>query len=241
MDFDGVIADSISECAVSGFNGYGLYNEKSLKVTDPGKIDPNKLIIFNKTRPFIRSGEDYIYLFQAIEERVIINSQSDFDSFKNKYLNRNELYRSYFKQAREWLMNTQKNEWIKLNPIYNGMKEFLNSNSLDMHIISTKASKFINEILLQNEISIKENNVHSTQDGLSKSEILTKIMLDSNYDPINTYYIDDHLDTLTKMKSTKANCLLATWGYNNNDVDVNQNNSILMIDLKNFYRSFSIS
>ena len=109
------------------------------------------------------------------------------------------------------------------------MKEFLNSNSLDIQIISTKASKYINEILSQNEISIEENKVHSTQDGSSKSEILTKIILEYNYDPINTYYIDDHLDTLTKMKSTKANCLLATCGYNNNDVDVNQNNSILMM------------
>ena len=118
MDFDGVIADSIKECAVSGFNGYGLYNKKSCIVTDPGKIDPDKLIIFNKTRPFIRSGEDYIYLFQAIDELVTINDQIEFDSFKNQYLDRNELYRSYFKQAREWLINNQRNDWIKLNSIY---------------------------------------------------------------------------------------------------------------------------
>ena len=182
----------------------------------------------------------YIYFKQYLMD-LIYAHQEDFDNFKNKYIDRKDKYYKLFYSVRQQFITNNFNEWIELNPLYDGMKEFLNSKSSKIHIISTKASKYINEILLQNEISIEKNKVHSTQDGSSKSEILIKIMLESNYDPINTYYIDDHLDTLKKMKSTKANCLLATWGYNNYVVDVNQNNSILMIDLKKFYRSFSIS
>lgn len=241
MDFDGVIADSISECAVVGYKAFSTYRGNAIPIISPDQINPRQLNLFISTRPFIRSGEDYVYLFQAISDGINLVNQDDFDTFKNKYIDRKDRYYKLFYSVRQQFITNNVNEWIELNPLYDGMKEFLNSKSLDINIISTKASIYINKILLQNEISIEENKVHSTQDGSSKSEILTKIMLDSNYDPINTYYIDDHLDTLTKMKSTKANCLLATWGYNSNDVGVHQNNSILMIDLKKFYRNFSIS
>jgi len=240
MDFDGVIADSIMECAVSGYNGFAKFTNSSKYIVDPNEIDETSLLIFQRMRPFIRSGEDYIYLFQALIDKVTIGNQNDFDDFKAEHIDRKIIYHDYFYSSREELFTNHFSKWMELNPLYNGMKIFLNSISIDFHIISSKASKYINEILLQNNISIKDKNVHSTEDGLDKIEILQNIMSKNNYNAVNTYYIDDHLDTLIKMNKSKVNCLLAMWGYNNNNLDEYSELKINMISLEDFYRSFNI-
>ena len=68
MDFDGVIADSIMECAVVGYKAYSAYRGNEIPINSPDKINPRQLNLFISTRPFIRSGEDYVYLFQAISD-----------------------------------------------------------------------------------------------------------------------------------------------------------------------------
>jgi hypothetical protein len=61
MDFDGVIADSISECAVAGYNGYEAYCGNNIEIKTPEEINIDQLNKFRTMRPYIRSGEDYIY------------------------------------------------------------------------------------------------------------------------------------------------------------------------------------
>ena len=74
MDFDGVIDDSILECAVAGYNAYSTYRGNENQINTPDKINLSQLNIFRNTRPFIRSGEDYLYLFQAISEDITIDN-----------------------------------------------------------------------------------------------------------------------------------------------------------------------
>ena len=239
MDFDGVIADSIMECAVAGYNAYSTYRGNANQIITPNKINHRQLNLFKSTRPFIRSGEDYIYLFQAISEGINIYSQEDFDRFKNRYIDRKDSYYQLFYSVRQQLITSNFNEWINLNPLYDGMKQFLNTVSSKVHIISTKASKYIIAILSHYAINLKSENIHSTENGFSKSDILLKIITENNFKAQNTVYIDDHLDTLLKMEKTNTNCLLATWGYNTKkQQDEYLNSSIKMVDLKQFYQMY---
>ena len=106
MDFDGVIADSILECAVVGYNGYEIYCNRKQKVNTPEEIKSDKLNKFQLMRPYIRSGEDYIYLFQAIDDDIFVSNQEEFDNFRNDHLDRRDSYYQIFYSTRQMMMKS---------------------------------------------------------------------------------------------------------------------------------------
>ncbi len=239
MDFDGVIADSISECAVVGYNGYEAYCGNNITIKTPQEINTDQLNKFRTMRPYIRSGEDYIYLFQALNDSINIDSQEDYDEFQIEYIDRKETYYQLFYSARQTLMTSNRDNWIALNPLYNGMGEFLQSLQYKIHIVSTKASKYIIEILKFNGIEFNPKLVHEAGRGLSKTDIIIKLMHEYNLSPSNMVFIDDHLDTLHKVESVSARCMLAGWGYNTNKQRSRCHKlSLELVDLQQFFKEF---
>jgi 3-deoxy-D-manno-octulosonate 8-phosphate phosphatase KdsC-like HAD superfamily phosphatase len=239
MDFDGVIADSILECAVTGYNGYEAYCDRDARIKTPKEIISDKLNKFRTMRPYIRSGEDYIYLFQALSNGVIIGTQEEFDDFQRSYLNRKESYYQLFYSARRMIMTSDYNNWITLNPLYNGMIDFLKSMHSMVHIVSTKASEYIIEILESNGIEFDSKRIHEAGRGYSKTDIISKMMQENHLEPQNMIFIDDHFDTLHKVKSTSVRCLLAGWGYNTDQQRrICHKLNLELVDLQPFYREF---
>ena len=242
MDFDGVIADSISECAVAGYNGYKAYCGNNFRIKTPEEINTDQLNKFRIMRPYIRSGEDYIYLFQALNESVNIDSQEGFDEFQMVYIDRKETYYQLFYSARQTLITSNRDNWIALNPLYNGMGEFLQSIQNKIHIVSTKASKYIIEILNSNDIEFNPKQVHEASRGLSKTDIIIKLMHEYNLSPSNMVFIDDHLDTLHQVESVNVRCMLAGWGYNTDKQRSRCHKlNLELIDLQQFYKEFDIA
>lgn len=239
MDFDGVIVDSISECAVAGFNGYSEYCDSSEVIIKPENIENDRLNKFCIMRPYIRSGEDYIYLFHAIDESINIDSQEDFDKFKIVYLDRKESYYKLFYSARQTLMSSNFDNWITLNPLYNEMDVFLHSMHTKIHIVSTKAPKYIIKILKFNGIEFNPKRVHEAGRGFSKTDIIVKLIREYNLSTPNMIFIDDHFDTLHKIKSTGVRCMFAGWGYNTNKQRSRCHRlNLELVDLQQFYKEF---
>lgn len=239
MDFDGVIVDSISECAVAGYNGYEAYCGNNVKIKIPEEIKPDQLSKFRTMRPYIRSGEDYIYLFHALSDEIIINSQEDFDEFKIASIDCKESYYKLFYSARQTLMSSNFDNWITLNPLYNEMDVFLHSMHTKIHIVSTKASKYIIKILKFNGIEFNPGQVHEAGRGFSKTDIIIRLMQEYNLSTPNMIFIDDHFDTLSKVKMTGVRCLLADWGYNTNKQRSRCHKLKLeLVDLQQFYKEF---
>lgn len=239
MDFDGVIVDSISECAVAGYNGYEAYCGNNVKIKIPEEIKPDQLSKFRTMRPYIRSGEDYLYLFHAIDESINIDSQEDFDEFKIASIDCKESYYKLFYSARQKLMSSNCDNWITLNPLYNGMDVFLHSMHTKIHIVSTKAPKYIIKILKFNGIEFNPKRVHEAGRGFSKTDIIIRLMQEYNLSTPNMIFIDDHFDTLSKVKMTGVRCLLADWGYNTNKQRSRCHRLKLeLVDLQQFYKEF---
>ena len=239
MDFDGVIADSILECAVVGYNGYEIYCSRSQMIKTPDEIKSDRLNKFRIMRPYIRSGEDYIYLFQAIDDGIFIRNQEEFDNFRNDHLDRRDLYYQIFYSTRKMMMKSDYKNWIKLNSLYDGMNEFLNSKRVMIHIVSTKASKYIIEILKSNEIEFDLNYIHEAGRMSSKTNIIIGLLKNHHLLARDLIFIDDHLDTLHKVESTGVRCFLAGWGYNT----VKQRNkcndlNLELVDIQQFYKEF---
>jgi len=241
MDFDGVIADSIMECAVAAYNGYASYSGSDTFLLSPKDIDPYQLSVFIATRPFIRSGEDYIYLFHAINEHVDFENQEDFDSFKSNYIGLKDAFYNEFYSARDRLLNDHYTEWISLNPLFWDMDRFLNHHFEKIHIISTKAKKFIISILAHYGVRINHGNIYSTEGKQSKSEVLNEIMGKIKVKSNIAIFIDDHLDTLLRMNVSNVKYYLASWGYNNKkQSSIKKTDNIESIELEKFYQMFGV-
>jgi phosphoglycolate phosphatase-like HAD superfamily hydrolase len=242
MDFDGVIADSVSECAVTGYNGYQAFCGNNSSIKTPKEINTDQLNKFRIMRSYIRSGEDYVYLFQALKEGEYFESQKDFDEFQIVNIDRREIYYQLFYSIRQSMMTSDYKNWIALNPLYNGMNEFLQSMQNKIHIISTKASKYIIEILNSNGIDFNSKRVHQAGRDYSKSGIIIGLMKEYNLSKPNIVFIDDHLDTLYNVIGTGVCCMLADWGYNTDKQRSRcHENNMELIELQQFYKEFNIT
>jgi phosphoglycolate phosphatase-like HAD superfamily hydrolase len=158
------------------------------------------------------------------------------------YIDRKERYYQLFYSKRQTMMTSDYKNWIALNPLYNGMGEFLQSMQNKIHIVSTKASKYIIEILNSNGIEFNPKQVHEAGGGFSKTDIIIRLMQEYNLSRLNMIFIDDHLDTLRKVKSTGVRCMLASWGYNTDkQCSRCHKNNLELIDLQQFYKEFDIA
>ncbi len=238
LDFDGVIANSILECAVSGKNGYKTFCGGQARIASPSELSDEILGKFRATRPFIRNSEDYLYIYQAIEEGIDINSQEQFDEFLAKYTNRAEEYSSYFFGERQRLLEEDQDNWLKLSPLYCGMIEFLDivDSQMKLEIVSTKASIFIEKILQTNNINLAREHIHQAGRGKTKSEIITQLARESGVAMEQVVFVDDHVETCVRVREIGVETLLATWGYNNaGQREYAVKNDVRPVELEDFY------
>lgn len=229
LDFDGVIVDSVLECAVVAYNGYHAFQGSGSRIKLPQEIPADTLSKFRSMRPYIRSGEDYLYLFQALDEGITIADQVEFDKFHDTQLDRKEMYYRLFYAERAALMVSDHESWIALNPLYNGMVNFLQSlkPELLLQIVSTKASRYISEILDNNGIKLDSEQIHQAGRGSSKTDIISLLLQKNNLSPGEVAFVDDHPDTVYKVSKTGVMCFLAGWGYN----DIEQQQLIIDSDI----------
>ena len=78
LDFDGVIADSIYECLFSGYNAYAGLTSRP-QVHSLNEISAENVREAKRLRNFIRSGEDYVFIFLALSKGVQIQTQDAFE------------------------------------------------------------------------------------------------------------------------------------------------------------------
>lgn len=238
LDFDGVIADSIEECLVVGFNAYNEFSGEGNRILDLSDLPNEDITGAKRLRNFIRSGEDYVYIQLALSECVEILNQEDFDDF---LLNNSRLKHTFFKlfyEERERLSTEHAERWIQLNPLYPGMHEFLRRypDRERLFIISTKKKHFINRILTGHEIDFPGKNIFHAGQDRSKNDIIQDLMEMHTLSPSHFRYVDDQVDTLIKMKYTGVKRYLAGWGYNDDKQKARARDAnIPVLTLDDFY------
>ncbi len=84
LDFDGVIVNSVNECLLVGYYAYQKFSDPSNKLKSIENLCDSKLKLLNSYRPFVLSGEDYVFISMALELNHHFENQSDFDKFKIK-------------------------------------------------------------------------------------------------------------------------------------------------------------
>jgi len=209
LDFDGVICDSIQECFASSRIAYFNYfkNEEADTIKNETKN------AFYSLRPYVRNGEDYLFLHEIIEKEIIINNQKDFNFYVEQQGPKKTLsFRELFYKARNFLLNTKHDYWLNMNPIFANLKESFNKSFAipSVFILSTKKPDYIKEILDFHNIYINPERIINSLNK-KKCSIISQIL---NLKEMKTaIFIDDQIDHLIQNQDRRIRTYLASWGY----------------------------
>jgi phosphoglycolate phosphatase-like HAD superfamily hydrolase len=242
LDFDGVIADSIGECLVMGYNAYSKFTRSGAQIRRLEELNERHKNECKRLRSFIRSGEDFVYIQLAIDKGFRLQDQQEFDSFINQHVNLKNTFYNLFYVEREVFSSTEEDLWIELNPLYKGVKQFLVKYPVKdrLYIITTKQIKYVLKILNGNSIYLKEQNCFCSSGRDTKPNIITHLLARNRISTEKFYYVDDQVDTLVEVKGSGVHCFLAEWGYTTKEQILRaQDENISRIGLDDFLRQFS--
>jgi phosphoglycolate phosphatase-like HAD superfamily hydrolase len=241
LDFDGVISNSIQECLVVGNNAWYAYSHHGNPVTRTEELPQKTVDNAKRIRNYIRSGEDYVYIFMALDQDIEINNQNDFDAFTKSYEGLRETFFDIFYRNRKQFLQIHKQQWIALNPLYDGMQKFLQTfPAQNLFVISTKKTSYIQQILQANNVALIADHLFHANRETPKAEIIQQLLDKHHIDKNAFYFIDDQVDTLIKCEPTGVHCVLAKWGYNTEEqVEKAKQQNIAVMDLFLFYQQFN--
>jgi hypothetical protein len=164
---------------------------------------------FDASRPFIRSGEDYLMVHRWAARGAVPASQADFDS---SLVEVGATVRSGWKTSlyavRDRLLEFHRSLWLSWNPLYPGVAEAmkLQRQNPAVWILSTKKAEFIAEILVHHGVAWPLERTLYTG-SLRKLSII-----DERAGTAASELIDDQFDHLDFDHPT-CRCFLALWGY----------------------------
>ncbi|MDD5061875.1 MAG: HAD family hydrolase, partial [Candidatus Marinimicrobia bacterium] len=194
-----------------------------------------------RLRNFIRHGEDYVYIFQAIIEKYPISEQANFDRFIEKNIQYQREFRSQFYRERSRFLLEEPALWLSLNPFYEGMSDFIKKfqPARPSYIITTKKLEYVKAILAHAGIILPEENLFAADSSRGKPEIIVDLLEKTKLRPNNFFFIDDQVDTLLKLQKLNIRLFLASWGYTNKQqIRQAKKVGIPVFTLSEFYQRF---
>lgn len=241
LDFDGVIVDSIEECLIIGHNAYSRHTGRGRAIARSEAMAAGIAIESRRLRNFIRYGEDYVFIFQALESGKPIATQAGFDDFMKSQTHLRAVFRERFYKERERFFSHQRAIWLSLNPLYPGMDRFLArfEPKSRLFIITTKNTDYVHPVLHHHGIRLTESHVLQATPQMTKRKHMMEIMDLYSVSPSRIHFVDDQVDTLMDARDSAFHCYLAEWGYTNADQIMRaKKNKISVLDLEAFFDWF---
>jgi phosphoglycolate phosphatase-like HAD superfamily hydrolase len=230
LDFDGVIVDSVLDSLFVGHNTYLRLYGREVKKNFGGelftfenweKIKRNyqKEIKYYRTlRPYIRGATDYGLIQKLMEEKKVIESQEEFDSYRNSVDFDFEDYEKEFYKERERLQNIDYSAWFNLEPPYpkiiQGMKKLL-EEEIKIVIATSNRRKAIMKSFTPEYFgfTIDPKDILDKRFGEDKSEQMRHIVKFYKVNFEDIYFVDDQISHLIQTKPLGIKVILAGWSY----------------------------
>ncbi len=214
-DFDGVLCDSVWECLLVAYNAYNkLHSSLSQRTLSLEEIELSKRNRFRELRPFLKGAEDFVPMFMTIEENIPVNNQQDFDRFREELKEKLLTYQEVFYAERDFLLQHEKELWLSLNPLFEGVGEVLKQRKSfeEVHILTTKRQEDVLEIFQYQGISFPADHIIYMK-AAGKSEKLLEILRENDAAMHESVYIEDQVDFLVESKKHHIKSHLVEWGY----------------------------
>jgi phosphoglycolate phosphatase-like HAD superfamily hydrolase len=214
-DFDGVICDSVLECLLVTYNAYHSLSTPSFKrVLDLDVIPSEKQFLFRQLRPYLKGAEDFVPMYLAIESGTRIENQDAFNQFQATHADQLITYQKAFYAERDYLQQNERETWLRMNPLFEGMKEtLLACESFDTrYILTTKRQQDVAEIFAYQQIPFPlDHIVYMKADG--KSQKLLDMIREHGAAYEETAYVEDQVDFLVRSQQHGIGSYLVEWGY----------------------------
>ena len=230
LDFDGVIVDSVLDSLFVGYNTYLRLYGQEVKKNFGGepfifenweKIKRNyqKEIKYYRTlRPYIRGATDYGLIQKLMEEKKVIESQEEFDNYRNSVDFDFEDYEKEFYKERERLQNIDYRAWFNLEPPYpkiiQGMKKLL-EEEIKIVIATSNRRKAITKSFTPEYFgfTIDPKDILDKRFGEDKSEQMRHIVKFYKVNFEDIYFVDDQVSHLIQTRPLGIKVILAGWSY----------------------------
>ncbi|NOQ76794.1 MAG: HAD family hydrolase [Methylococcaceae bacterium] len=239
LDFDGVICDSAIETGITGWKVAGQIWQDMPEQTPSDLIES-----FRQVRPVMETGYEAILimrlLFEGIPARTLLNdfSTSIETIISQDKLNTTQLKKQFGETRDHWIKNNI-DEWIDMNPLFDGVANKLKQIKTEQcTIITTKQERFVSQIFDANGISFPPERIFGLDRQLSKQQVLHDLL--EQHPEHEVLFVEDRLPTLHNVISderlTQVTCLFADWGYNTDQdkIDAQQKAEITTINLTEF-------
>lgn len=217
LDFDGVICDSAVETGMTGWKvACSLWSDM------PADMPESVSEGFRQVRPIMETGYEAILIVRMLfegstTERLLTNfSKSIAQLLRRDQLNIDDL-KQLFGQTRDQWIKENINEWIQMNPLFDGIADKLKQiDTSQCYIITTKQERFVHQIFQANAISVPESQVYGLDRNLSKQQILADLV--RTHPQQRILFVEDRLPTLINVindsRLKDIELYFATWGYN---------------------------
>lgn len=217
LDFDGVICDSAVETGMAGWRvARQLW-------TDMPEVMPDGLVArFRRVRPVMETGYEAILIMRLLFEGMAPDTLVD--AFHHQIetlmirdgLSVDDLKQIFGFTRDQWIAEDFDN-WIQMNPLFDGIADKLKQiNTDNSFIITTKQERFVDHILSANHIHFPVAQIYGLDRNLSKPQILSDLSRERPNDEI--LFIEDRLPALinviTDERLDQVRLFLASWGYN---------------------------
>ena len=188
----------------------------------PDHIPAEILERFRQVRPVMETGYESILIVRMLFEGL--DTESLMSAFHHQIealmirdaLEVDELKQTFGATRDQWIEDDFDN-WIKMNPLFDGVAEKLHQLETEQSvIITTKQERFVDHILSANQIHFPIEQIYGLDRNLSKQQILTD--LSAAQPNTDILFVEDRLPTLinviTDDRLDNVQLLLANWGYN---------------------------
>ena len=247
MDFDGVIIDGMNEYWNSSRKAYfKLYSHENAFISLSNEVPES----FRLLRPWVNHGWEMVLIAAELSQPNSFLRKEGFELFAQNYEKRcTEALRSYkwepkdlqkaLDSVREEAIANDIKGWLKSHKAFPGVVKRLKqleSEQLEMVVLTTKGSTFTHEILQY--LGIKPKLIYGHESG-SKKDVLIQISQQYNVKG----FIEDRRATLETVlqdpQLSSLTCYLANWGYIKPDDLKELPSGIHILEPKIFSKSFS--
>ncbi len=223
LDFDGVICDSVHESALAAWEAF-----RTLWPEAGERPPEGYAAAYGRLRPALETGWENYVLVRLIVDRV--DEQDVLERFHwhcDDTLRRHGLRREAlvdgFGRARDDWRDRDPQAWLESQPLFPGVADMLReqlARERPLYVISTKQSRFIEQILAHHGIALPAGRLLGLESG-PKTDSLVRIAHEHALAPADVWFVEDRLGTLERAAAIDAlaglGLFLADWGYNTSE------------------------
>ncbi len=240
LDFDGVVADALLECAaVTWYAAQLKAGEEPPRLPDAAQNIPQEFIkVFRAVRCYSRTMDDFMVaniLFgtsKAEHTALPVIDRQVFEKTKQG-VSIDELAAQATKAetVRAHWRKTQFGEWISLHQVQPELSDLIANSSHTIRILSAKDEESIRDILRHHKV---EQNIERVAGRCHDKKSVLESWLDDEATSSEggLIFVDDSVENVADAAQLPLNAVWAGWGYNGpEDKAFADARSIVMHDL----------